>query len=98
MMIGEASRSTLSNRPLIVALALALLTLVTYLPALDNGFVNFDDNTYATASPWVDEGFTIEGVKRAFGHFYGSNWYPLTLLSHMLDNELFGLRPRGHGR
>ena len=25
-----------------------------------------------------------------------SNWHPLTMLSHMLDCELYGMNPRGH--
>ncbi len=85
-----------SRRGLILGLALALLTLVAFLPAIENGFVNFDDDLYATDSPWTDYGLTRTGFVWAFSHYYASNYHPLTVLSHMLDSELFGLEPRGH--
>jgi tetratricopeptide (TPR) repeat protein len=90
---GEDDRSI---SPWILALALALLTLLAFLPALDNGFVNFDDPRYATDTPWMEEGLSVVGVKWAFTNYYATFWHPLTVLSHMLDVELFGLNPRGH--
>ncbi len=96
MTVEESPGFAISRQALIAGLALALLTLVTYLPALDNGFVGFDDGLYVTDTPWIDEGLTTEGATWTLRHFYASNWHPLTLLSHMLDNELFGLQPRGH--
>jgi len=80
----------------IVALTLALIALWAFLPALENGFVNFDDGLYVTDSAWLHEGLTWRSARWAFEHFYASNWHPLTVLSHMLDRELFGLDPRGH--
>lgn len=99
--IGEKSATTGSSegfrpRPFILALALALLTLVTFLPALDNGFVNFDDPRYATDTPWMEEGLSTAGALWAFQNFHATFWHPVTVLSHMLDVELFGLQPRGH--
>lgn len=85
-----------SRRALILGLALALVTLVTFLPAIENGFVNFDDDLYATDSPWTGYGLSRTGFVWAFSHYYASNYHPLTVLSHMLDSELFGLEPRGH--
>lgn len=82
--------------PLILALALALLTLLSFLPALGNGFVNYDDTLYVTHSPWRTEGLSGQGFVAAFRDVYASNWHPLTVLSHQLDVELFGLEPRGH--
>ncbi|HVG10043.1 MAG TPA: tetratricopeptide repeat protein [Thermoanaerobaculia bacterium] len=76
--------------------ALALLTLVTYLPVLTHGFIRFDDPVYVTSNPWVKAGLTWEGIAWAFTANVASNWHPLTLLSHMLDCELFGLDPLGH--
>ena len=32
----------------------------------------------------------------AFQTGYQSNWHPVTWLSHMLDAQIFGLRPWGH--
>ena len=76
--------------------ALALLTLVTYLPVLAHGFIRFDDPLYVTRNTWVQGGLTWEGIAWAFQANVASNWHPLTLLSHMLDCELFGMDPLGH--
>lgn len=75
---------------------LALLTLATYLPVLAHGFIRFDDPLYVTRNPWVQAGLTWDGIARAFTTIVASNWHPLTLLSHMLDCELFGMDPMGH--
>ena len=77
----------------IVALTLALIALWAFLPALENGFVNFDDGLYVTDSAWLHEGLTWRSARWAFEHFYASNWHPLTWLSHMLDCQFFGLQP-----
>src|SRR5262249_20183348 len=44
----------------------------------------------------VAVGLTSENVAWAFKNAYYGNWAPLTLLSHMLDVQLFGLQPAGH--
>lgn len=80
----------------LVPALLALLTLLVFWPATNNGFVNYDDPGYITKNAWVQKGLTLDNVKWAFttGHF--SNWHPLTWLSHMLDWQLFGENPKGH--
>jgi protein O-mannosyl-transferase len=86
-----------SARPtLYLHLGLALLTVATFLPVLDAGFVAFDDPIYVTGNPRVQAGISGEGVAWALTAEVASNWHPLTVLSHMLDCELFGLNPKGH--
>jgi protein O-mannosyl-transferase len=75
--------------------AIALLTLLLFSPALANGFVNLDDETYVTANPHVQGGLTRENLVWAATAQIGSNWHPLTWLSLQLDATLFGSRPRG---
>ncbi|MEI9863803.1 MAG: tetratricopeptide repeat protein [Limisphaerales bacterium] len=84
------------SRPRLIALLLALVTLVVFLPAVQFRFVNFDDNEYITENPAVKQGLTLSGVEWAFTTFHGANWHPLTWLSHMADCELFGLNAGGH--
>lgn len=79
-----------------VGLSLALLTLATYLPVLAHGFIRFDDPLYVTRNHHVQAGLSWEGIAWAFSANVASNWHPLTLLSHMLDCELFGMDPLGH--
>ena len=80
----------------LISLVLLLLTFATFRPVLDHDFVNFDDPLYVTENPQTQAGLTLEGIGWAFTELYASNWHPLTLLSHMLDCELFGLNPKGH--
>ncbi len=93
---GRATREAALSLPFLLALGLFLLTLVAYRGALDDGFVNYDDPDYVTESPAVRAGLTREGLRWAATAVVAANWHPLTLASHMLDCELFGLNPRGH--
>ena len=59
-------------------------------------FVNYDDGKYVYENVDVSRGLTIPGVNWAFTHFDKDNWHPLTSISHMIDCQLFGLKPGGH--
>lgn len=82
--------------PLVLGAALALLTVLAFLPSLANGFVLLDDPLYVTGNPRVREGITQDGLAWALTANVANNWHPLTVLSHMLDVEIFGLPPAGH--
>jgi tetratricopeptide (TPR) repeat protein len=81
---------------LLVGLSLLVGTLTLYYPALQNGFVNYDDPAYVTSNSEVRQGLTRHSVTWAFTSTSEANWHPLTWLSHMLDVQLFGERPAGH--
>src|SRR6266436_4771743 len=83
-------------RPPAICLLLALATLLAWLPATNNGFVNYDDPAYVTENHMVQNGLTWSGIKWAFTTGYASNWHPVTWLSHMADCGLFRLNPGGH--
>jgi tetratricopeptide (TPR) repeat protein len=82
--------------PLYTGLLLALVTLVTFLPVTGHDFVRFDDPLYVTKNPQVQAGLTGDGLLWALTANVASNWHPLTLVSHMLDCQLYGMNPRGH--
>ena len=84
------------SRPRLIALLLALITLVVFLPVSTFSFVNFDDDDYVTNNPIVKRGLTWSGVGWAFTAFHAGNWHPLTWLSHMADCELFRLNAGAH--
>jgi tetratricopeptide (TPR) repeat protein len=79
-----------------MGLLLALVTLLVYLPAARDGFVNYDDQDYVTENSVVQKGLTWTGIKWAFTTSHASNWHPVTWLSHMADCELFGLNAGAH--
>ena len=80
------------------ALSLLLFALVVwvFLPSLQNDFVNYDDPLYVYQNAHVRGGVTWANIAWAFANVDAGFWHPLTWLSHMLDCQLFGLRPAGH--
>jgi Flp pilus assembly protein TadD len=86
------------DREKIFVLCVLLLVLVgwTFFTATENNFINFDDPLYVTANAHVQQGSTWENVRWAFCSATAGLWHPLTLLSHMLDVQLYGLKPGGH--
>src|SRR5476649_535742 len=84
------------SRPRLMALLLALVTLVVYLPVARHDFLNYDDEDYVSGNRVVQDGLTLGGVKWAFTTGHASNWHPVTWLSHMTDCELFKLNAGAH--
>jgi tetratricopeptide (TPR) repeat protein len=85
-----------ARRKLFLGLTLALTTLALFLPSVSHQLLGYDDQQYVTENPHVRAGLTWSGVVWAFKSFYASNWHPLTWLSHMLDCQLYALKPAGH--
>lgn len=79
-----------------ITVALTAMVLVVYWPVQHYGFVNYDDHGYVTRNALVHSGFTVNSIKRAFTDIYVGNWHPLTMLSHMLDWRIYGIRAGGH--
>jgi len=80
----------------LLAAVLALITLLVFWPAIHNGFTHYDDDVYVTNNPEVQKGLNWANLRWAFTHKIADNWHPVTLMSHMLDCQLFGLQPAGH--
>jgi tetratricopeptide (TPR) repeat protein len=91
-----ASQGQVPHLALVLNLVLAVLTLAAFLPAMDNGFVGYDDTDYVTSNFVVQRGLNWEGIVWAFTSTEAANWHPLTWLSHQLDVQLFGLNAAGH--
>jgi protein O-mannosyl-transferase len=93
---GSAQRTD-SRLVLFLAILLAAGTMVLYAPAIQNGFVNFDDPDYVTRNAHVLQGVTWVNLRWAFGTDNpAANWHPLTWISHMLDVQLYGTNAAGH--
>ena len=91
----EASGRRAGLRFAAFAALLVLAVAAVYAQTARHEFISYDDDVYITANPMVSHGFTVKGVRQAFG-FHAANWHPLTWLSHMLDSELFGSWAGGH--
>ena len=79
-----------------VCLVLAAITFAVFGQTLRHEFVNFDDNLYVYDNPAVTRGLNLKGVEWAFTYRVCANWHPLTMLTHMLDCQLYGLNAGGH--
>jgi tetratricopeptide (TPR) repeat protein len=80
-------------------LGLLAMTLPVYWRACENGFVNFDDETYVLRNPHIQHGVTRECAKWAFSEVRrAANWHPLTWLSLALDWQLYGPDPAAFHR
>ncbi len=82
-------------RTIAIALALAVVTAVPYLPAGRASFLNWDDDVMITNNQEVRT-FSWESVRWALTTSRFGNPMPLTWLSHMLDYRLYGMDARGH--
>jgi protein O-mannosyl-transferase len=83
---------------LAVCLLLAAVTAFGFWRVGQHQFINYDDNCYVTENRYVQAGLTGESLEWAFCRLQGEQtyWHPLTWVSHMIDCELFGLKPAGH--
>jgi protein O-mannosyl-transferase len=81
---------------LAVSVFLLLAVLAVFGQTIGHDFVNFDDDVYVYENPQVNGGLTSAGTAWAITAFHSNNWHPLTWLSHMLDCQLYGLKPGGH--
>jgi tetratricopeptide (TPR) repeat protein len=84
------------NLDLWIAFGLAVAIIAAYWQVGSHEFINFDD-LYYVSNLHVIQGLTWGGFAWALRPAQSpSFWFPLTLLSHMLDRELFGDRSGLH--
>src|SRR6266513_3556505 len=90
--------STASKRWVVIGICviLAAITWLVFGQTLRHQFVSFDDPQYVSGNADVVAGISLGGISWAFTHTVAGNWHPLSMISHMLDCQLYGLRPAGH--
>lgn len=85
-----------SKYPWSVVLILALLIIAAYWPVRSFDFIDFDDKLYVTDNTRVQAGLSAGNLKWAFTALQPVYWQPVTWISHMMDVEMYGLKPGGH--
>jgi tetratricopeptide (TPR) repeat protein len=83
------------RRTVYLAAAASLLTFAVYLPALVNGFVNWDDNLYVFGNGHI-RSLGPAFLRWALTSFHTGNWHPITWISLALDHAVWGQGPRGY--
>jgi Tfp pilus assembly protein PilF len=84
------------HKHIIISLMLIILVLAAYWNVQYYEFVNYDDSLYVYDNYRIRSGINIENLIYAFTDVHTGHWHPLTILSHMLDWQLFGDNAGGH--
>ncbi len=74
---------------------IALVTLISFLGSLDNGFVNWDDDLYVTQNILIRD-LSWNNIKAIFLSPVVKMYVPLVPLSFSLEYALWGLNPFGY--
>jgi tetratricopeptide (TPR) repeat protein len=90
------SKPLTSTVDLAIGLALLVAVFLVYAQAGTFDFTSYDDNLYVTENPHVQAGLALDSIKWAMTAVVAGNWMPVTLLSHMLDCQLFHLQSGMH--
>ncbi len=90
----SSARSRLTALAICLGLILAILAIYAQVVHFD--FINYDDPGYVVENAAVRNGLTFSGLRWAFTSVVLGCWTPVTLLSHMLVCELFGVSSGMH--
>ncbi len=80
----------------LVSIGLVLAVAVVFGQTVGHEFHEGDDKEFVYGNEHVRAGLTADGAAWAFTAGPYGEWYPLAVLSHMLDCQLFGLKAGGH--
>ena len=84
----KAKPKEISGLCVLLVMALSLLA---YIPSLQNGFV-WDDTKYIENNPLI----TTIDLKALFSEYVMGNYHPLTMLTYALEYQVFGLDAGGY--
>ncbi len=84
-----------TRRFILVSSVLALFTVALFWPAVKGNFLNYDDDVMVSENPCIN-GFSARNLSWAFHHTTTGIWMPMTWVSYMLDNSLFGKTAAGY--
>ncbi len=80
----------------LVPYLLVLTTVAIFLPVIGYGFNNHDDPGYVRDNLVIENGVTVEAISRVFREPFVQSWFPVSVLSHAMDIQLYGLQAGGH--
>ena len=85
------------NRRISIGICFTLVLMVwcVFGQTLTFDFINCDDNVFVCENPVVINGITWDGICRVLTSISDTFYYPFTVLSFMVDSELYGMNPAG---
>ena len=83
-------------KSLIICTTITVSILFIYLQTTRHEFTNYDDNEYIYENRLTQKGLTKKTILHAFSVETAGNWPPVTMLSHMLDFHIHGLKAGRH--
>jgi protein O-mannosyl-transferase len=92
----DNSRLTSKYLMIISILILIMLSIIIYWNTQNHTFIYYDDQLYVTSNHRIQAAITLKNVFSMFTDTHTGNWHPLTMMSHMLDWQLFGEKAGGH--
>ncbi len=91
-----AQRRAESRWLLLAVCGLLLLAVgLVFAQTVRSGFINFDDGLYVYENSHVLQGLSLREIDWVFTRLHAGYWIPLTWISFMLDNQLYGLGAGG---
>ena len=88
---GTSPAEPLKRRLLLLGIVLGL-TILSFAPALTDGFTNWDDPGYVLENLSIRD-LSGSGVKTIFSSYVEGNYHPLTMLSLAVEYHFFQLNP-----
>lgn len=79
----------------VMAVLPVCITFIVYLPALQNGFVNWDDNLYVYENQNI-RALNLDSFRWVLTAVVAGHWHPLTMISYAFDYAVWGLDPFGY--
>lgn len=84
------------QKKIIVILVLTALVLIIYWQVQNFEFINYDDQLYVTSNDLTQSSINLKSIMSVLRDTQTGNWHPLTMLSHMLDWQIYGWKAGGH--
>ena len=86
------TREKLPSGLLFCCSIIACITFIAFLPSLENGFTNWDDDKYVVDNPDIKD-VTLHNLAKISSSNYLGNYQPLTMLTYMVEYSFFNLNP-----
>lgn len=83
------------KRERLPVILLILISIFAYANSLNNEFLNWDDGAYVFDNEHIKT-LTPENIRHLLFDYYLGEWFPVQMLSYLVDYQMWGLDVRGY--